>query len=59
MGLTDSMGRLVGCDDEEPGPAYECSTCGRAYETKCGRAYETKRSVCVDCNGHVREMATG
>jgi hypothetical protein len=42
MGLTDPMGRLVGGDDEEPGPAYE-----------------TKRSVCVDCNGHVREAPAG
>jgi len=50
MGLTDSMGRLLG-GGEEPGPAYECSTCGRAYETK--------RSVCVDCNGHVREAPAG
>ena len=51
MGLTDSIRRLVGGGDEEPGPAYECSTCGREYGTK--------RSVCVDCNGHVREAPAG
>jgi uncharacterized OB-fold protein len=51
MGLTDSIRRLVGGGEEEPGPAYECSTCGRAYETE--------RSVCVDCNGHVREASAG
>jgi len=48
MGLTDSLKRLFGGDDEDV-PAYECTTCGRQYDTD--------RTVCADCNGRVDEIA--
>jgi uncharacterized OB-fold protein len=49
MGLTDSLRRLLGRGSEaEEGPRYECTTCGRQYDTK--------RAVCVDCSGRVEEV---
>jgi rRNA maturation endonuclease Nob1 len=51
MGLTDSLRRLMGRTDEEERPAYACTTCGREYDSK--------RTVCTDCNGHVREAPAG
>jgi uncharacterized OB-fold protein len=52
MGLTDSLKRLVGSTEEEDGgPGYECSTCGRQYEER--------RTVCTDCNSRVQEITTG
>jgi uncharacterized OB-fold protein len=48
MGLTDSLKRLFGGDDEADVPAYECTTCGRQYEAD--------RTVCADCNGRVEEI---
>ena len=50
MGLTDSLRRLLGGDsDNEEGQIYECTTCGRQYDSH--------RTVCTDCSGRVEEVA--